>query len=82
MVGIASGKRQVAVSLDMLFVIDVDDELSSVERYWRRERGIPNPRPFGGTTVPETGDNSMLALWAALMLAGCAGLVWRRKRSA
>lgn len=84
MIGVAEGERKVMVKMDILFELDVNDELSAHARYWRKEKGVPTPKdPPPPGFPPETGDASMLTLWLALLMIGGTGaVVIRRRRKA
>ena len=84
MIGVAEGERKVMVKMDILFELDVNDELSAHARYWRKEKGVPTPKdPPPPGFPPETGDTSMLTLWLALLMIGGTGAaVIRRRRKA
>lgn len=71
MVGIAEGHRNVGVVMTLEFVIDVSDEVRSVERYWRTEKIVET---VPSVSAPDTGDNTNIAMWFTLMTIPAIGL--------
>ena len=51
MVGVASGKRDVNVSMNIEFKLDVNDEVISKERVWHNEGEIPHDPAPGAFAV-------------------------------
>ena len=67
MVGVAEGERSVNVSMLASLNLDVDDEVYSIKRFWRRQPEVP---PMD---VPETGDT--MAFWFFPLLVSAVGMI-------
>lgn len=67
MVGVAEGERSVNVSMLVSLNLDVDDEVYSIKRFWRRQPEVP---PMD---VPETGDT--MAFWFFPLLISAVGMI-------
>lgn len=72
MVGVAEGDYGVNVEMNLLFTLDVEDDIFSIKRFWRKENVLPS--------APQTGDSSYPMLVAVLLLCSTASVFALRRR--
>lgn len=71
MVTIAEGQYGVNVQMDLLFDLDVQDDILSIHRFWRTETPLPSH--------PQTGDRGVMPYLALLAACACAAAILKRR---
>jgi len=83
MVGVAEGDYGVNVEMNLFFTLDVEEDVFSFKRFWRKEYPlpvVPDEEDSVEVAAPQTGDSSQPVLFAIVLLCSAAAVLVLRRR--